>query len=292
MLEAKQLVKAYDGRTVLNGVSFKLGRGEAAVLTGINGSGKSTLLKIIAGVLSPDKGSVSLIRNKEGSECSPFEIGYVPERFPKLPFTPMEYFVHMARVRGLRRQEILPDLFAMVELCRLEQALHTPIRHFSKGMLQKPGLIQALLMKPRLLVLDEPFSGLDAASQQDILKVLAGKRADGAALLFSCHEAGLAEGLASRKLVLSGGSIAVDESWPDLQLEQPPMRITACGIGSEAAGRLASEMSGLFEADGDLCRFTVPRRSSDAMLLKLLGEGASILSVVETAGQTFKGGQT
>ncbi|MEV0896418.1 ATP-binding cassette domain-containing protein [Actinoplanes sp. NPDC049802] len=154
--------------------------GQTIVVLGRNGAGKSTLLQLAAGVLRPSRGTV---------RGRPRVIGWVPERFPAAqPFTTSDYLRSMARVRGL------PTGSADRWIERLGLTAHTgtPLPDLSKGTAQKVGLVQALLTPPGLLVLDEPWEGLDAPSRELIPQIVAEVTAAGGAVLVSDHRGEIA----------------------------------------------------------------------------------------------------
>ena len=134
------------------------------LIRGKNGSGKSTLLKILAGITEPTSGKI--IRDAQ-------KIGYVPEHFPEsLRFKLKEYLLLTASFQGGSKASIEDELSKYIQLFSLEPFLQTSLKACSKGTKQKVGIIQALLMKPDLLLLDEPLTGLDAESQDILIQLL------------------------------------------------------------------------------------------------------------------------
>lgn len=167
-------------RWVLRDLSLALPPGAIVEVTGANGAGKSTLLRLAAGLLRPRRGRV-LDR--------PARVGYAPERFPAdQPFTARAYLTHMARLRRLDAHAWEP-LTAQLGFTAL---LDTPLPELSKGSAHKVGLIQALMSDPELLILDEPFAGLDAATREALPALLGTHAKAGAAVLISDHQQALA----------------------------------------------------------------------------------------------------
>jgi ABC-2 type transport system ATP-binding protein len=169
----------YGRRTspwVLQDVDLVLPPGEVAVVLGPNGAGKSTLLQLAAGVLRPGRGAV---RER------PKVVGWVPERFPAdQPFTARSYLTHMAAIRGRRLPSLIERWAAQLEC---ERYLDVKLSALSKGSAQKIGLIQALLVPPGLLVLDEPWEGLDAQTREQVPAIIAEVINGGGAVLVSDH---------------------------------------------------------------------------------------------------------
>ncbi|HYN97432.1 MAG TPA: ABC transporter ATP-binding protein [Pilimelia sp.] len=167
------------GPWVLREVTVELPPGTAAVLLGRNGAGKSTLLQLAAGVLRPGRGEV---RDR------PPVVGWVPERFPAdQPFTVVEYLDAMGAVRGLRGRHLHHAVSGWIERLGLAPYRRVRLPELSKGTAQKVGLAQAVLRPPGLLVLDEPWEGLDAAARDLVPGLIAEVLADGGAALLSDH---------------------------------------------------------------------------------------------------------
>jgi ABC-2 type transport system ATP-binding protein len=190
---------------VLRGASIELRPGEAATVVGRNGVGKSTLLKLAAGLLRAQKGAV---RDR------PARIGYVPERFPAdQPFTARRYLVGMARIHGLAAADAGPAVEGWAERLHCAGLLDTAMPELSKGSAQKVGLIQAVLCHPELLVLDEPWEGLDAATRAEIPLIVAETIAAGGRVLISDHLGSAGELPGVRRWELVDGTLveAADE---------------------------------------------------------------------------------
>ena len=156
-------------------------RGRVIEVNGANGAGKSTLLRLLAGIVPPVRGRVS---------HRPTRVGYAPERFPATqPFTARAYLDHMARIRGVPSD----SAGEWAERLGFAGLLDTRLAELSKGSAHKTGLIQALIAAPDLLVLDEPFAGLDAATRGSLPALLAELAADGTSVVVSDHQGDLRE---------------------------------------------------------------------------------------------------
>jgi ABC-2 type transport system ATP-binding protein len=164
---------------VVRDVSLEVAGGRLIRVEGPNGSGKSTLLRVVAGVTTASRGRVS------GRPHT----GYVPERFPGgLPFSGQEYLLHMARVHGLRGDAGRRVVDEWLERLGAAGYAAAPLRALSKGMCQKIAIAQALLSRPRLLVLDEAWTGLDASARGALDDAVAERVAAGGAVLFVDHD--------------------------------------------------------------------------------------------------------
>jgi ABC-type multidrug transport system ATPase subunit len=167
---------ARRARWALEAVDATVRPGETVVVLGRNGAGKSTLLQLAVGVLRPSRGAVT---------DRPRIVSWVPERFPAdQPFTTGQYLTRMAAVRGLRGTA---EVDHWVERLLLTEHRHTRLADLSKGTAQKVGLAQALLVRPGLLVLDEPWEGLDAVARTLIPDIVSEVTAAGGSVLVSDH---------------------------------------------------------------------------------------------------------
>ncbi len=181
---------------VLRGVDVVVEPGATVVVLGRNGVGKSTLLQLAAGVLTPDRGGVT---------GRPAVVGWVPERFPAgQPFTARQYLERIAAVRGAPRGAVE----AWAGRLALTPYLQTRLSALSKGTAQKVGLAQALLLPPGLLVLDEPWEGLDAGARLLVPEIVAEVTAAGGAVLVSDHRGEIATLPGAVRWTLADGAVA------------------------------------------------------------------------------------
>ncbi len=158
---------------------------------GKNGCGKSTLLKIIAGILTHTEGEIKYSHD--------IKISYMPDIFPALPFRVEEYLMHMGAIQGLVKSEIEGFIVRHFNVFNMPQdTRHKKISACSKGTRQKVNIMQALITKPDLLILDEPFAGLDEHSTDRFIDMLNALAADGVALVIACHEKVLAQRITER----------------------------------------------------------------------------------------------
>lgn len=185
---------------VLRDVTIDLPPGRITEVTGDNGAGKSTLLALVAGILRPCQGR---IRGR------PERVGHAPERFPSAqPFTVAGYLRHQAAMRrgqGRESTALKRDIGYWSDRLGLAALMETSLPELSKGSAQKVGLVQALLGEPRLLVLDEPFAGLDARTLEELATVVADLRDQGAIILVSDHQRCLGRLSGVTRLHVAGG---------------------------------------------------------------------------------------
>jgi ABC-2 type transport system ATP-binding protein len=221
MLELQNLSRSYRGIPAIRNVSFRVDAGEIVGYLGANGSGKSTTVKIITGLLQPNDGRVLFDGRNIRDDLMSFRaaLGYVPEEAHVYTYmSGLEYLQLTGRLRGMRERLIRVKANTLLELLGLDSWRHSPIFLYSKGMKQRVLIAAALMHDPRLLIFDEPLSGLDVVSSRlfkDLLQELA---ADGKAILYISHILEVVEHICNRVIVIARGKILADA---------PPSELTA-----------------------------------------------------------------
>jgi ABC-2 type transport system ATP-binding protein len=219
-LELRHVSKLYSGIPAVEDVSFVAGAGEVTGYLGANGSGKSTTFKMIAGLIKPSNGEI-LFRGEpiERDRIAHRQrLGYVPEEPQLYPhLTGFEYLEMVGQLRGLPERQLTEKTNGFLRLLSLYQDRFVPISSYSKGMRQKVLLAAALLHNPDILLLDEPFSGLDVNSAL-VLRCLVGElAARGKVVLFSSHELEIVERVSSRIVILHKGRMVANDSIENLR---------------------------------------------------------------------------
>lgn len=213
MLELHNLFKSFRGIPAIQNVSFAVSPGEIVGFLGPNGAGKSTTVKIITGLLQPNEGRVLFQGRNIRDDMVAFRaaLGYVPEEAHLYTYlSGLEYLQLIGRLRGLAEPLIEAKATRLLHLLQLESWQYSPISSYSKGMRQRVLLAAALLHDPKLLIFDEPLSGLDVASARlfkDLLEVLA---AQGKAVLYISHVLEVVEQICNRVIVIARGRILAD----------------------------------------------------------------------------------
>lgn len=220
MLEARNLAKHYSGVPAVEDVSFTIAPGEILGYLGPNGSGKSTTVKMVTGLLQPSRGQILL--DGAALDAAPItykgRLGYVPEEPQLYSFlSGREYLQLAGRLRELRQPELDRRIDHLLELFGLSAARHSALASYSKGMRQKILLAAALLHNPDLIILDEPFSGLDVTAAQVLKALLKDLAAAGKMILYSSHVLEVVERVATRVIILHRGRIVADGSVDDLR---------------------------------------------------------------------------
>jgi len=213
MLEARGLSKRYGGFLALDRVDFQVRRGEILGYLGPNGSGKSTTVNMVVGLIDPSGGSLWIDGSPVADDPIGYKrrIGYVTEE-PHLytHLTAVEYLTLVGRLRGLPDRVLSAKIPALLQLLLLWESRYATMAAFSKGMRQRVLFASALMHNPDLLVLDEPFSGLDVTASLLFRTLLRMYAAAGRMVLFSTHRFDMVEKLCSRVVILSKGRIAAE----------------------------------------------------------------------------------
>jgi len=215
MLELRGVCKRFRGIVAVDNVSFRAQPGEITGYLGPNGSGKSTTMKIVTGLLEASSGKVLFGGEPIERDLLAYKqrMGYVPEE-PHLysHLSGLEYLAMVAQLRDLPAKPGADRIDGLLRLLGLHGDRHVPISAYSKGMRQKVLLAAALLHNPDLLLLDEPFSGLDVGTGLVLRSLIQELAARGKVVLFSSHELETVERLSSHVVILHRGRIVADDS--------------------------------------------------------------------------------
>ena len=220
MLELRNLTKTYAGLHVASNISFVARPGEVTGYLGPNGSSKSTTMKMITGLIQPTSGQVFF--NGEDTTADPMayrqQMGYVPEEpYLYTHLSGIEYLVMVAQLRGMHRKAASEIILGLLRLFGLYSDRHVPMSSYSKGMRQKVLLSAALLHNPSLVLLDEPFSGLDIGSSLVLRSLIEELAQRGKTVLFSSHELETVERICSHVVILHRGKVVADDTIGNLR---------------------------------------------------------------------------
>ena len=183
IVRAEDLSRRYCALLALDRIDLAIGEGERIALIGHNGAGKTTLIKLVLGLLQPTEGRLSVLDGRPGREAARQATAYMPENLAFHPaLTGREQLTYLARLKGVRT-----DLPAVLERVGLLEAMNRRIATYSKGMRQRLGLAQLLLGEPRLVILDEPTTGLDPVSRHGFYEIVSELAGRGAAIIQSSH---------------------------------------------------------------------------------------------------------
>jgi ABC-2 type transport system ATP-binding protein len=232
MIETKELSKQYGRVQALDRLSVSIAAGEILGFLGPNGAGKSTALKILSGYLPPSSGTaavngLSLLSNSLEARSL---VGYLPENFvaPSELFV-AEYLTYRAGLKGVKPAERKAEVLRVMKLVGLEHRAHQRFDALSKGYKQRLGVADSLLGDPPILILDEPFSGLDPLQRQEFRQILRRLREANKAIVFSSHVLPEVEDLANRVLIIHHGKTRVTSDVKELLDSHDEVQIVAEG---------------------------------------------------------------
>ncbi len=213
-LAIDRVSKQYKNKIAVDRISLKLDKGVYGLL-GENGAGKTTLMRMICGVVKPDSGTVSLDGMDVGQEAYRAALGYLPQEFGYYPeFKGEEFLLYMGALKGMPKAEARRRAKELLELVGLKEMGGRKIKAFSGGMRQRLGIAQALLNRPRLLVLDEPTKGLDPRERARFRRLLRelGKES---IVILSTHIVSDVEHIADEILIMKEGRLAYQGKWEE-----------------------------------------------------------------------------
>jgi len=275
-IEARGLVKRFDGFTAVEGVDIAVPKGSIYGILGPNGAGKTTTLRMLLGIIDPDSGYRRVLGSERPTQVAR-RIGYLPEERGLYPaMKAAEAIAFLASLRGMPLKEGRRKGREMLEMHGLGYAADRQIRQLSKGMAQQVQLLGTLVHEPDLVVLDEPFSGLDALNQGKLERMIRGLAERGTTVIFSTHIIAHAERLCDRIAIIAGGKVPfagrVDEARDRLR---PQVRLeTRTRDGAWRAALPADARS-----EGAFWHFTLPETGTEPLLRALIEGDAGILSL-------------
>jgi len=270
MIEVRDLFKSYGPIDALRGISFHVAPGEIVGLLGPNGAGKSTAIKILTGYLQPDHGAVQVngldvLTNTREVQAG---IGYLPENAPLYPeLSVQSYLKLMADLREIPRQEQPLLLSEAIYATGLTEHLTRPIGQLSKGFRQRVTLAQAILHRPKLLILDEPTVGLDPTQIIEIRNLIK-RLARHSTILFSSHILSEVEAVCDRVIIIMNGQIKADAHLSELASSNDAILVLQEQVGG--VEQALESMAGVRQVE------TLPR-TNDHPAYRLVGEGESDL---------------
>jgi len=272
-IEARGLVKSFDGKEAVGGIDIAVPEGSIYGILGPNGAGKTTTLRMLLGIIEPDSGTRTLLGYDKPLEAAKI-VGYLPEERGLYPaMTTREAIAFMGALRGLPLEIGRKRGAILLEQNGLGDYVDKPIKSLSKGMAQTIQLFGTIVHKPKLVVLDEPFSGLDAINQGRLENLIRDEAAAGATVIFSTHVIHHAERLCERIAIIAKGRIRfeglVSEARDRLRPQVRLKARNADGAWRKALPADAREAGGVWQ-------FELPKGGIEPILKALIDGGAGI----------------
>ncbi|HSI17681.1 MAG TPA: ATP-binding cassette domain-containing protein [Sphingomonas sp.] len=272
-ISATGLVKKFSGRRVVDGVDIAVPTGMIYGVLGPNGAGKTTTLRMLLGIIEPDEGQRTLLGTDRPRSVSD-RVGYLPEERGLYPaMKAREAIAFMGALRGLPLRTGRKRATELLETAGLGHAADDKIRKLSKGMAQLIQLLGSIVHQPELLVLDEPFSGLDPVNQERLEALILAERDRGATIVLSTHVMAHAERLCDRLAIIAKGRRRFEGTVAEAR-SLLPMQATYTPRNDDE--HIADYLPEGAQHRGDGWRFTVPVEGSEQVLSKLIGAGYGI----------------
>lgn len=273
--------------TALRGLTMEVKRGEVFGFLGPNGAGKTTTLKILMGMIYPTSGRAWIMGKRLGDVDVKRKVGFLPEQPYFYEYlTAWEFMDFYGRLFGMRHGERGRRAAELLEMTGLSGARNLQLRKFSKGMLQRIGIAQALINDPELVVLDEPMSGLDPVGRREVRDIIMGLKERGKTVFFSTHILPDVEVVCDRVGILVGGELKATGTVGELLdgTEARMVEMTVEGLKGEDIAALKGLSSG-FVARGEraVAFFDDPERAREARRLVFKG-GGDIVSLIPHRG--------
>ncbi len=243
ILSVRDLRKGFNGKEVVKGISFDVFPGEIFGVVGPNGAGKTTAIRMIMGVLRSDQGKVDFYLNGKTNYLDKRKLGYLPEeRGLYEDVKVIKTLIYLGELKGVPTLEAKKRALEWLQIMKLSEYVEVKLEKLSKGMQQKIQFIAAVLHRPPLILLDEPFSGLDPVNQDFFKELIIKLRDEGTAVLLSAHQMNLVEELCTRILVINKGEKVLYGTVQDIKDDYHEYSISiAYSQGSELNRLLSSK---------------------------------------------------
>lgn len=250
-LELKQIYKSFGTKEVLHGISFSVESGKALGLLGRNGAGKTTTIRIIMDVFHANEGEILL--DGKPFHASKNSIGYLPEErglYPKK--TVIEQMIYLAKLRGISKSEAKANGLKWLKRLEIEEYETKKLETLSKGNQQKVQLAATLVADPQIIILDEPFSGLDPVNAQILKDVVSELIADGKIVIFSSHQMSYVEEFCEDIVVINKGEVVLSGALSQIKKEfgHNQLIINADNLTPDAfSDRLSTQLGSLLDVN-------------------------------------------
>ena len=251
-LEVKDIRKSFGDKEILKGINFSVESGKALGLLGRNGAGKTTTIRILMDVFHANSGAIIL----DGKKFEPrkVQIGYLPEErglYPKRQV--LEQMVYLARLRGISKKKAIVNAEKWLEKLQVSQYKDKLLETLSKGNQQKVQLASTLVCDPEIVILDEPFSGLDPVNSQILQDVVKELIAEGKIVIFSSHQMSYVEEFCEDVVIINYGEVVLSGNLMDIKREFGENQLVISGVGmtaEETEAMVAKQLGDLVEVTG------------------------------------------
>jgi ABC-2 type transport system ATP-binding protein len=284
-IEFRDVEKVYRSKlrrtevSALEGVSFEVGRGEVCAFLGPNGAGKTTTISLLMGFMQADAGEIRVLEYEPGDVRAKAQIGFLPENFAFYKYLKAEKLLKFHhRLAGGKPSEassLIGDLLHKVKLTGYE---NLKIGKYSRGMVQRLGIAQALLSNPQLLVLDEPTSGLDPAGRKEVRDLMFALKAEGKTIFLSSHLLSEVEQICDKVMIIDRGRLLKSGKMEELLLTGDRVEIVANELSAEMAAEL-TELGATIERGEHGVRIEIATAHKRMVAEKLWAAGHDVMSL-------------
>jgi ABC-2 type transport system ATP-binding protein len=268
-------------KRVLHGISFSVRRGEIFGFVGPNGAGKTTTLKVLMGLIHATSGEAEILGHRVQESAYRRHVGFLPENPYFYDFlTGREILSFYARLSGVPRALRGARVEELLERVSLGQAADSRLRTYSKGMLQRIGIAQALVHDPQVVFLDEPMSGLDPIGRKEIRDLILELHADGKTVFMNTHILSDVEMVCDRVAIIAEGRIRYEGPTEDfLGVDEQLSDVVLTGASPDLVERFEREYGALVGGRGDHIEFRVREKDASDLVRAALAEGVELRSV-------------
>jgi len=279
-IETHELRKTFGDQAAVKGLTLQVKQGEVFGFLGPNGAGKTTSVKMLLGLIAPTSGSASLLGASMGDRLSRRQIGFLPEHFRFQEWLTAGEFLQLhGELYGMDQRDLRRQIDKLLERVGLSDFRSRLLRTFSKGMLQRIGLAQALLNWPRLVFLDEPTSGLDPVGRRLVRDIIRELRADGTSVFLNSHLLSEIEVTCERVAFISHGEVIRTLELASLDRGQIKVTIRLRGLSTEAFAGL-SQWGREVRVDGESVSMTLFSESDMPEITRyLVRAGADVYAI-------------
>jgi ABC-2 type transport system ATP-binding protein len=279
-IQTHDLRKVFGRKVAVEGLTLEVPRGEVFGFLGPNGAGKSTSVKMLLGLVKPTSGQATVLGRPAGNVEARRKIGFLPEHFRFYDWlAPIELLHLHGRLNGVPRDELRRRALSLIDLVGLTPHCEKRLHDFSKGMLQRIGLAQALINEPDLIFLDEPTSGLDPGGRRLVRDIIKAQRARGATVLLNSHLLSEVEVTCDRVAFIKHGEVLETRQLQTMLEGEIDVTIRARKLTAETLRGLEQWASSV-RADGERVRLSVPDTDALPEVVRyLIGCGVDIYEV-------------
>ncbi len=279
-IQTRFLRKLFGEKVAVKSLTLEVSPGEAFGFLGPNGAGKSTSVKMLLGLVTPTGGEARILGFPAGNVEARRKVGFLPEHFRFYDWlSAEELLLFHGRLYGMAGSELYRRVPELLELVGLAPHRRRRLRDFSKGMMQRIGLAQALLNKPDLIILDEPTSGLDPAGRRLVRDIIKAERSRGAAVFLNSHLLGEVEVTCDRVAFIKHGEVIETRSLQPNGENATSFRIRAGNLRPEMLAGLERWAKGIQLHDGELSFSVISSESIPEIIRYLVAGGANVYEV-------------